>query len=61
MWSFRGWIKEEAKKPKKKDKKNGDKSNHQGSGALGDANHQREVNRFNQEIPEPVVHVFPEP
>ena len=61
MWSFRGWLKEEAKNPKKKDKKNGDKSNQQGSGAFGDANHQREVNRFNQEIPEPVIHIFPEP
>jgi hypothetical protein len=60
MWSFRVWLNEEAKKPKKKDK-NGKQSNHQGSGAFGDANHKGEVNRFNQEIPEPIVHFFPEP
>ena len=61
MWNFRSWLKEEAKKLKKKDKKNGDKSNHQGSGALGDAHHQGEATRFDQEIPEPVIHIFPEP
>jgi len=61
MWSFRDWLKAEAKKPKRKDKKNGDKPNHQGSGTLRDLNHQGEVNRFNQEIPEPIVHFFPEP
>jgi len=61
MRSFRVWLNEDPKKPKKKDKKNGDKSNYQGSGAFRDTNHQREVNRFNQEISEPIVHFFPEP
>ena len=61
MWNFRGWLKEEAKKPKKKDKKNVDKPNHQGSGAFWDANHKGEAARFDQEIPEPVIHVFTEP
>ena len=61
MWNFRDWLKEEAEKPKKKDKKNGDKSNHQGSGAFGYANHQGQTFGFDQEIAEPVVHIFTEP
>lgn len=61
MWSFRYWLNEGAKKPKEKDRKNGVKSNHQGSGAFGDANHKGEATRLDQEIPEPIVHFFPEP
>ena len=61
MRGFRSWLKEEAKKPKRKEKKNGDKSNHQGSGAFGDTNHKGEAARLDQKIPEPIVHFFPEP
>jgi hypothetical protein len=61
MWSFQSWLKEEARKSKRKDRKNGDKSNHQGSGAFGDVNHEGEANGFNQEILEPDIHFFPEP
>lgn len=61
MLSFREWLKEGAKKTKRKDKKNGDKSNHQGSGTFGNVDHQGEANRPHQEVQSADVHFFPEP
>ena len=61
MWSFRDWLKEEFKKPKKKDKKNGNISSNQGGSASGNSNHKGQTFGFDQEIAEPVVHIFTEP
>jgi hypothetical protein len=60
MLGFREWLIEEAKKPKKKDKKN-ESPSHQGSREVGNVDNQREADRFDQEIKPPVVHYFPEP
>ena len=59
MLGFIDWLHEEALK--KKRKRNGEQHNTQGSGAFGDANHKGEATRLDQEIPEPIVHFFPEP
>jgi hypothetical protein len=58
MLSFKNWIK---KSTIKKRDKNGKQSNHQGSGTIGHSNNKREASGFDQEIPEPIVHVFSEP
>jgi hypothetical protein len=58
MLSFKNWIKKST--IKKKDK-NGKQSNYKGSGTIGDSNNKRETYGFDQEIPEPIVHVFSEP
>ena len=59
MWSFKNWLKKTS--INKRDKKNGKQSNHQGSGTIGDSNNKRETSGFDQEIAEPVIHVFSEP
>ena len=61
MLSFKEWLKEEAKRPKKKDKKNGDQHNNQGSGEIGVINNQGQASRINKEVQSDVVHYFPEP
>ncbi len=60
MLSFKEWIKEEAKKPKK-EKNNGKQHGNQGSGALGYVNNQGEANRPHKEVQSADVHFFPEP
>ena len=57
MLSFKEWIK---LNPKSKEKKNV-KSTNQGSSEVGNVDHQRQTNRFDQEIKPPIVHYFPEP
>ena len=57
MLSFKEWIK---LNPKSKEKKNV-KSTNQGSPEVGNVDHQRQTNRFDQEIKPPIVHYFPEP
>ena len=59
MMGFLEWV-EFNRKKKEKDKKNVG-SNSQSSQENGDVNHQRQTDRFNQEIPEPVVYRFTEP
>jgi hypothetical protein len=59
MLGFRNWLLESPFKKKRK-KKNGEQSNNQGSGEGGNFDHKGEADRFNQEIPEPVVHLFTE-
>ena len=58
MENFKNWIK---KSTLKKKDKNGKQSNYQGSGTIWDSNNKRETTGFDQEIPEPIVHVFSEP
>lgn len=59
MVNFINWIHEEA--VKKKRKKNGNISNDQGRTASGNTNYKGQTARFDQEIAEPVVHIFTEP
>ena len=59
MDSFIVWLHEEALK--KKRKKNGNISNDQGNTASWNTNHKGQTARFDQEIAEPVIHVFTEP
>jgi hypothetical protein len=59
MLGFRNWLLESPLKQKRK-KKNGEQSNNQGSGESGDIDHKGEANRYDQEIPEPVVYFFTE-
>jgi len=59
MLSFIDWLHEEALK--KKRKKNGEQHGNQGSGKVGDDNHQGQVDRANQEVHSADVHYFPEP
>jgi hypothetical protein len=57
MLSFKEWIK---LNPKSKERKNV-KSTNQGSPEVGNVDHQRQANRFDQEIKPPIIHYFPEP
>lgn len=59
MLGFKNWLVESPLKQKRK-KKSGEQSDNQGSGEGGNLDHEREANRFDQEIPEPVVYFFTE-
>lgn len=59
MMGFLEWV-EFNRKKKEKDKKNVGYISQAGS-KNGDVNHQRQADRFDQEIPEPVVYRFTEP
>jgi hypothetical protein len=59
MLSFINWLNEEALK--KKRKKNGEQHGNQGSGKVGDVDHQGQADRSNQEVHSADVHYFPEP
>lgn len=59
MVGFIDWLNEEA--IKKKRKKNGEQHGNQGSGEVGDDDHQGKVDRANQEVNSNNIHVFPEP
>jgi hypothetical protein len=59
MLSFIDWLREEA--IKKKRKKNGEQHSNQGSGKVGNVDHQGQVDRLNQEVQSADVHYFPEP
>jgi len=61
MLSFKEWLVEEAKKPKKKKEDKDVKSTGQGSTEIGNVYHQRQAPRSNQEVQSTVVHYFPEP
>ena len=61
MLSFKEWLKEEAKNPKKKKESKYVKSTDQGSAEIGNVYHQRQAPRSNQEVQSAVVHYFPEP
>jgi len=59
MDSFIDWLYEEALK--KKRKKNGEQHGNQGSGKVGNVDHQGQVDRSNQEVHSNSIYVFPEP
>ena len=59
MLSFIDWLREEA--IKKKRKKNGEQHSNQGSGKVGNVDHQGQVDRLNQEVQSADVYFFPEP
>jgi hypothetical protein len=59
MMGFLEWV-EFNRKKKEKDKKNVGYISQAGS-KNGDVNHQRQADRFDQEIPEPIVYRFTEP
>ena len=59
MLSFIDWLREEA--IKKKRKKNGEQYSNQGSGKVGNVDHQGQVDRSNQEVQSADVYFFPEP
>ena len=61
MLSFKEWLVEEAKKPKKKKEDKDVNSTGQGSTEIGNVYHQRQAPRSNQEVQSTVVHYFPEP
>jgi len=61
MLSFKEWLVEEAKKPKKKKEDKDVKSTSQGSTEIGNVYNQRQAPRSNQEVQSTVVHYFPEP
>jgi hypothetical protein len=61
MLSFKEWLAEEAKKPKKKKEDKDVKSTNQGSTEVGNVYHQGQTSRPNQEVQPAVVHYFPEP
>ncbi len=61
MLSFKEWLIEEAKKPKKKKEEKNVNSAGQGSTEVRNVDHQRETSRSNQEVQSTVVHYFPEP
>jgi hypothetical protein len=59
MMGFLEWVEFNKKKKQKEDKNVGSIS--QAGSENGDVNHQRQTDRFNQEIPEPIVYRFTEP
>jgi hypothetical protein len=59
MLGFKDWVKEEALK--KKRKKDGEHHSNQGSGKIGNVDHQGQADRSNQEVHSADVHYFPEP
>ncbi len=62
MKNFIQWAKGRAiQKDKKKKDKNDNISNNQGGSASRNSNHKGQTSGFDQEIAEPVVHVFTEP
>jgi hypothetical protein len=61
MLSFKEWLVEEAKKPKKKKEDKDVQSTNQGSTEIGNVHHQGQTSRTNQEVQSAVVHYFPEP
>lgn len=61
MLSFKEWLIEEAKKPKKKREDKDVQSTNQGSTEIRNVHHQGQTSRPNQEVQSTVVHYFPEP
>lgn len=59
MLGFKDWLQEEVLK--KKRKKNGEQHGNQGSGKIGDVDHQGKADRSNQEVQSADVYFFPEP
>ena len=59
MLGFTEWLYNE--EIQKKRKRNGEQHSNQGSGKVGDVDHQGQVDRSNQEVQSADVHYFPEP
>ena len=61
MLSFKEWLKEEAKNPKKKKESNYVKSTNQGSTEIRYADKQRKIDRNPEAIEYQGIYYFPEP